>query len=104
MSIAREEDLMESIPIPVKALIPVIPRDDKELQELVEDLRIMGCEGLLAKPWNLQSKEILRELSTSEGINGSPQRGEIRKVGRHMCETGSTCSQGVSRKGGQVAG
>ena len=53
MSIAREEDMMEPIPIPVRALIPAIPRDDKELQELAEDLRIMGCEGLLAKPWNL---------------------------------------------------
>ena len=41
---------MDPIPILVKALVPAIARDDKELQELAEDLRIMGCEGLLAKP------------------------------------------------------
>ena len=62
MPIVREEDMLEPIPIPVKALIPTIPRDDKELQELAKDLRIMGCEGLLAKPWNLRSEEILREF------------------------------------------
>ena len=67
MPIAREEDLMDPIPIPVKALIPAIPRDDKELQELAEDLRIMGCEGLLAKPWNLRSEEILREFKYERG-------------------------------------
>ena len=51
---ARAEDLVDPIPIPVKALIPTIPRDDRELQELAEDLRVMGCEELLAKPWNLR--------------------------------------------------
>ena len=49
----REEDQREPIPIPLKALIPAIPREDRELQELAEDLRVMGCAGLLAKPWNL---------------------------------------------------
>ena len=58
---------MEPIPIPVKAHIPAIPRDDKELQELAEDLQIMECEGLLAKPWNLLSEEILRELKYERG-------------------------------------
>ena len=62
MPTAREEDMLEPIPIPVKALIPAISRDDKELQELAEDLQIVGCEGLLAKPWNLKSEEILREF------------------------------------------
>ena len=62
MPIVREEDIVDPIPIPIKALIPAIPRDDKELQELTEDLRIMGCKGLLAKPWNLRSEEILCEF------------------------------------------
>jgi hypothetical protein len=62
MSETREEDLMDPIPIPIKALIPAIPKDDGELQELAEDLRVMGCEGLLAKPWNLQSEDTLREF------------------------------------------
>ena len=53
---ARAEDRREPIPIPLKALIPAIPTDDKELQELAEDLRIMGCEGLLAKPGTFERK------------------------------------------------
>ena len=58
---------MDSIPIPVKALVPTIPKDDRELQELAEDLRIMGCEGLFAKPWNLNAKEALREFKYERG-------------------------------------
>ena len=58
---------MDPIPILVKALISAIPRDDKELHELAEDFRIMGCEGLLAKPWNLKSEEILREFKYKKG-------------------------------------
>ena len=47
---ARAEDLMDPIPISIKALILVIPKVVGELQELAEDLRVMGCEGLLTKP------------------------------------------------------
>ena len=50
---AREDDMRELIPNLMKALIPPIPTDDEGLQELAEDLQIMGCEGLLAKPWNI---------------------------------------------------
>jgi hypothetical protein len=64
---AREEDLVEAILIPIKALIPAIPKDEGELQELAEDLRVMGCEGLLAKPWNLRSEDTLRELKYERG-------------------------------------
>jgi hypothetical protein len=64
---ARAEDLMDPIPIPIKALIPAIPKDEEELQELAEDLRVMGCEGLLAKPWNLRSEDTLREFKYERG-------------------------------------
>ena len=64
---ARVEDLVDPIPISVKAFIPATPRDDGELQELAEDLRVMGCEGLLAKPWNLQSEDTLREFKYERG-------------------------------------
>ena len=64
---ARAEDMVDPIPIPTKALIPSIPMDDVEFQELEEDLRIMGCEGLLFKPWNVQSEEILREFKFERG-------------------------------------
>ena len=47
-------DEMEILPqVLVKPLIPAIPTDDKEYRELKEDLRAMGCEGLLARPWNV---------------------------------------------------
>ena len=58
---------MDPIPILIKALVPTIPRDDGELQELAEDLRVMGCEGLLAKPWNLRSEYTLREYKYERG-------------------------------------
>ena len=56
-------DEMEILPqVSVKPLIPAIPTDGKEFRELKEDLRAMDCEGLLARPWNVQSEDILREF------------------------------------------
>jgi hypothetical protein len=37
------------------------------LKELVEDLTGMGCEGLLAKPCNLQSEATLRKFLFERG-------------------------------------
>ena len=54
---------MEVLPqVPVKPLIPAIPTDDKEFRELKEDLRAMGCDGLHARPWNVQSGDMLRKF------------------------------------------
>ena len=64
---AQAEDMREPIPIRTKSLIPTIPTDDEELLELGEDLRIMGCEGLLAKPWNVQSDDVLRDFKFERG-------------------------------------
>ena len=64
---ARAEDLMDPIAISIKPLVPAIPRIDRELQELAEDLWIMGCEGLLAKPWNLRAENTLREFKYDRG-------------------------------------
>ena len=58
---------MEPIPIPLKALVPAIPTDDEELRELGEDLRAMGCEGLLAQPWDVQDADVLREFKFEKG-------------------------------------
>ena len=58
---------MEPIPIPLKALVPAIPTDDKELRELGEDLRTMGCDGLLAQPWDVQDADVLREFKFERG-------------------------------------
>ena len=57
------EDEMEIIPqISVKPILPSIPTDDKELWELKEDLRAMGCGKLLILPWNVESEDTLREF------------------------------------------
>ena len=63
----RREDLREPIPIPLKPLVPAIPTDDEELRELGENLRIMGCEGLLAQPWDVQDADVLREFKFEKG-------------------------------------
>ena len=56
-------DEMEILPqVPVKPLIPAIPTDGKEYRELKEDLRAMGCDGLLAPPWNVQSEDTMRKF------------------------------------------
>ena len=64
----REEDMGKLIPVPTKPLIPAIPTDDDKLRELREDLRAMGCAGLLARPWNIQSDDVLREFLFERGI------------------------------------
>ena len=63
----REEDKVEQVSIPLKNVSHVIPKSEAELKELIEDLTRMGCEGLLAKPWNLQSEATLRDLMFERG-------------------------------------
>jgi hypothetical protein len=63
----REEDMREAIPIPMKLLVPAFPTDDEELRELGEDLRRMGCDGLLAQPWNVQEDRVLKEFKFARG-------------------------------------
>jgi hypothetical protein len=63
----REEDMRETIPIPMKPMVPAIPTDDEELRQLGEDLRKMGCDGLLAQPWNVQDDRALREFKFVRG-------------------------------------
>ena len=50
---AREGDEREPIPIPLKSVVPAVPKKESELQDLVENLRFIGCGRLLFKPWNL---------------------------------------------------
>jgi hypothetical protein len=64
---AREDDMREDTPIPMKPLVPAIPTDDEELRELGEDLRRMGCDGLLGQPWNVQEDRVLREFKFERG-------------------------------------
>ena len=52
--------------VALRKIHTTIPRDDQAYQELAEDLRTMGCEGLLRMPWRLRDKGVVEELLTRE--------------------------------------
>ena len=53
--------------MPLKNVVSAIPKKELELQELIEDLSLTRCEGLLVEPWNLQSDTTLREFLFERG-------------------------------------
>ena len=61
---ARAMDMREPIPIQMKPLIPAISTVDEELRK---DLQVMGCEGLLSNPWNVQLDDVLKEFKFERG-------------------------------------
>jgi hypothetical protein len=63
----REEDEREEMPISFKNVSPAVPEKESELEELIDDLRRMGCEGLLQKPWNVRTELTLREFKYERG-------------------------------------
>jgi hypothetical protein len=67
MSEVREKNEREQMSIPLKNVSPAVPKDESELEELIKDLRRMGCDGLLGKPWNLRSETTLREFKYERG-------------------------------------
>ena len=46
----------------LRSMPAVVPKKDEEKQQLVDDLTKMGCKGLLAEPWAMKSKAIVREF------------------------------------------
>ena len=48
--------------ISLKSVNPVVPKDKKEKDELLEDLIWMGCGGLLAELWTLRSEAMAQEF------------------------------------------
>ena len=50
---------IENLCVSLKSVVPVVPKDEKEKQQLVEDLTQMGCEGLLVEPWALKSEAMV---------------------------------------------
>ena len=48
--------------VSLRSVMPLVPRDAKEKEQLVEDLTQMGSKGLLAKLWTLRSKAMVQEF------------------------------------------
>ena len=46
----------------LQTVAPSIPRDPVEKDQLKEDLKRMGYEGLIAKPWGLKNRDMVHEL------------------------------------------
>ena len=46
----------------LQTVTPSIPRDLAEKKQLKADLRKMGCEGLIAQPWTLKSRDMVQEF------------------------------------------
>ena len=53
---------VERFPVSLKSVYPVIPRDDEEKPQLVDDLTKMGCEGLILEPWEVKSEAMVQEF------------------------------------------
>ena len=49
-------------PVSLKSVKPVIPKEQLEKEQLVEDLETMGCEGLILEPWIVKSEEMVKEF------------------------------------------
>ena len=103
MSEAREEDEIEQVPIPLTNVSPAISKNESELKELIEDLTRMGCEGLLAKPWNLLNEAALRDFYSRGETNGLEPFGKIRRGGRPKCGLRFTSSLQERAKDGLAA-
>ena len=97
----REEDMEDPMLIPTKPLILSIPVDDQELKELREDLWTMGCAGLLARPWNVQAEDTLREFLYERGNQFHGLRRQNRTAGLRIRGLGFMESTEVLREDGQ---
>ena len=46
----------------LKVVVLGVPKNAKDWKHLEEDLRRIGCHGLMGKPWGLQMEEMVVEL------------------------------------------
>ena len=52
----------------LKAVVPSIPKSTKDRELLEEDLRRIGCHGLMKKPWGLRMEDLEVELLGEKDI------------------------------------
>ena len=55
-------DMAKQVSVALKVVVPVIPRGAEEKAMLEEDLRRMGCHGLMQRPWCIKYEKIVQEL------------------------------------------
>ena len=48
----------------LRSVVPVIPREMGEHAHLEEDLTMIGCIGLISKPWTVKAEKMVREVIT----------------------------------------
>jgi hypothetical protein len=78
----NQKKKMSEVPSEVKLrkIVPEVPRDETERGELLEDLQVMGCSGLLEIPWGFKDDRIVTELldgvsnEFDNSIRGQPVR------------------------------
>ena len=62
--------------VSLKSIVPIVPKNEEEKQQLVEDLTWMECEGLLVQPWGLKSEAMAQKFlqERSNEWEGTTQR------------------------------
>ena len=63
---ARREKMAKLLAMALKAVMLVISRRAKEKAMLEEEIRLMGCHGVMERPWCLKYEKIVVELLTDQ--------------------------------------
>ena len=58
----RRTEMVKQGMIALKMVASVIPRGVEEKTMLEEDLKRMGCHGLMLQPWSIKYEKIVQEL------------------------------------------
>ena len=73
---------VRKIAVSARVISPAIPDSPELHKQLEEDLTRLGCVGLLHRPWNLKSEEMIQEL-----LHGVPNQYELTLRGRPVAWT-----------------
>ena len=50
------------VEVKLRKIFSVIPSDEQEKDQLIEDLTSMGCPGFIEKPWGFREERMVKEL------------------------------------------
>ena len=63
MKLQERPDAKTSKPLPVmRKVLPEIPTDEDQLEQLRRNLERMGCAGLLDVPWAVREEGLIRDI------------------------------------------